>query len=104
MAYKRRKEIIEKQIKEHKQDKILSKNQANLNKPEQPPSDTCPFSGKSVNPSSNSEEIKPKTSQSETPGLKSNKKFLVSIQTTEEKAKENMLRGFFVEIFIKPFD
>jgi hypothetical protein len=103
LAYKRRKEAVEQQIKEHNQAKqmahkkphpnstnnVSNENQASNNSME---SNKCPF----IPTENNMDSVaKPTTNEisNETPlnQLKSNKKVVVSIQTNEEKAKENIL-------------
>jgi len=75
LAYKKRKETVENQIKEHNQAKL---NTANKSK--------CPFSEQK------SSSLPENTNQTETSNdPKSNKKVVVSIQTNEEKSKENLL-------------
>lgn len=98
MAYRKRKEAVEKQIREHNQAK-----QANVNLAK------CPFTNKPNDQiSSNSENIKQENissalseknvaSNEQSPAdplVKSNKKVVVSIQTNEEKSKENMISKF----------
>ena len=94
MAYKRRKEIVEKQIKEH--------NQAKLNASPSVPN-KCPFSSKKVseNPAEIGNDAIKETDASASNENKStsndnkpNKKVTVTIQTNEEKIKENLLGEF----------
>lgn len=72
MAYQRRKETVEKQIKEHNQSKL---NAAQTK---------CPFAA------TNQAEQTIESNPTEAKDLKG-KKVTVSIQTNEEKSKENLL-------------
>jgi len=79
LAYKKRKETVENQIKEHNQAKLntIIEHAANKSK--------CPFSEeKSTDQQDNNQ---PEASNDS----KLNKKVVVSIQTNEEKSKENLL-------------
>jgi len=88
MAYKRRKEIVEKQIKEH--------NQAKLHGSQSVPN-KCPFSGKKMpeNPAESVNDANKEPDDSLSNANKPNKKVTVTIQTNEEKLKENLLGSIF---------
>ena len=80
LAYKKRKETVENQIKEHNQAKLNTTKENTANKSK------CPFSEQK------STSLPENTNQTETSNdPKSNKKVVVSIQTNEEKSKENLL-------------
>lgn len=80
LAYKKRKETVENQIKEHNQAKLNTAKENTANKSK------CPFSEQK------SSSLPENTNQTETSNdPKSNKKVVVSIQTNEEKSKENLL-------------
>ena len=103
LAYRRRKEAVEKQIKEHQHSKMQSSKEGGKSGEAKP---TCPFAPKQNN-QTNEEPNKAHTGNEEKktafemPSLKSNQKVVVSIQTTEEKAKENMIRNLYF-ITLKP--
>ena len=82
MAYKRRKEIVESQIKEHNLSKVKAQSEAKSLK-------KCPMSIDSTEdetPKSN--ETIPSTNE---PKNTDGKKIVVSIQSNEEKTKENTM-------------
>jgi hypothetical protein len=87
MAYRKRKEAVEKQIKEHNESKLTKASEAK-----------CPFgagasAAESV-PKNETDEQNNAANASNAGDLKDfklNKKVVVSIQTNEEKLKENVL-------------
>jgi hypothetical protein len=94
MAYKRRKEIVEKQLKEHNQLKNQNKrinttNSSNQVEPEtvtaEKSAPKCPFAV-----AINSESINTENKASNQ-NKKEDKKIVVSIQSNEEKQKESVL-------------
>jgi hypothetical protein len=103
LAYRRRKETVEQQIKEHNQAKQMAHkkpqqnvyNNINKNDENQASSEPnkCPFKSSENNLDSCAIKSSTNEANSETPlnQMKPNKKVVVSIQTNEEKAKENIL-------------
>ena len=109
MAYRRRKEAVEQQIKEHNQSKqmahkkpqtnvnnsINSKIDSNENQVSNNETETnkCPFKSSEKNIDSTINKQTTNETNNETPlnQIKPNKKVVVSIQTNEDKAKENIL-------------
>lgn len=84
MAYKRRKEIVENQIKEHNQAKIQAQSKGAAK---------CPVTNNGA--VKNTTETNNNSENNNDKGAKSskqdNKKIVVSIQTNEEKSKENIM-------------
>ena len=96
MAYRKRKETVEKQIKEHNESKLNKASEAK-----------CPFGAGASAPESvpknETDEQNNAANASNAGDLKDyilNKKVVVSIQTNEEKLKENVLSKNFESKFI----
>ena len=85
MAYRKRKEAVEKQIKEHNESKLIKASEAK-----------CPFgagAAESVlkNETDEQNNAANVSNAGDLKDFKLNKKVVVSIQTNEEKLKENVL-------------
>jgi hypothetical protein len=115
MAYKRRKQQVEQQIKEHNQAKLNKQHQTSnnantkLNTNQEDSSSKCPFAAQLTSnvestatlvttnneANSNTNENKEQASSD----FKLDKKVTVSIQSNEEKLKENILGKLFSNVY-----
>lgn len=92
MAYKKRKELVESQIKEHNLAKVKEKSDAKASKDKS--LNKCPMSvDESASQIEHQEPQEPKPTESTSGELKKpdGKKVVVSIQSNEEKNKENTM-------------